>query len=68
MGKNCSGWINPSGDVGGYIAFAVVNDDQCVTISWSVVILRDLQWHVQVKGQQLPPTSSEALSHYASNH
>ena len=41
----------------------MVNDDQCVTISWSVVILRDLRWHVEPKGQQLLPTPSEALSH-----
>ena len=31
--------------------------------SWLVVILRDLRWHVEAKGQQLLPTSSEALSH-----
>ena len=41
----------------------MVNGDQCLTISRSVVILRDLRWHVEAKGKQLSPTSSEALSH-----
>ena len=53
---NYSGWTNLSGDIEDRLAFALVND-QCLTISRSVIVLSDLRWHVEVKGQKLSPTS-----------
>lgn len=43
------------------IAFAVINDDNCLSIDRSVVVSRSLQWHVEIDGKKITPGAAGAL-------